>query len=97
MATTAILDLKLKQDGLEQTHAAIAQALGDTRAYDGCLGADAYVDDDDPSHVILVETWAQRADQERYMQWRQGTGVLDAMSELLERPIAVALCSRLGE
>jgi quinol monooxygenase YgiN len=55
-------------------------AFPDTRRYEGCEEITAYVDQDQPGHLLLVERWARRADHERYLGWRQETGMFDVLA-----------------
>jgi quinol monooxygenase YgiN len=70
VAITAILELQLKADSLENADEVIRATLTDTRAFPGCLGVTVLVDSGDPAHVVLYETW-ESIDQDRaYRAWR---------------------------
>ncbi len=70
MAVTAILDLQLKADSLETANEVIHATLTATRAFDGCLGVTVLVDDADPAHVVLYETWESLEHDRAYRAWR---------------------------
>lgn len=70
MATTAILDLQLKADSLENAHEVIHATLTDTRAFPGCLDATVLVDSDDPAHVLVYEIWESIEHDRAYRAWR---------------------------
>jgi quinol monooxygenase YgiN len=81
MAVTVVLELHLKPEGVADTLSDLERQLPDTRAYDGCLSVETFVDQDDPCHVVLIERWREKADQERYLAWRAETGSLGATVE----------------
>jgi quinol monooxygenase YgiN len=64
------LDLQLKPDLLGSVPAILNETLVATRAWPGNEGLEVIVDDADPAHVIVVETWATAADHEAYSVWR---------------------------
>ena len=70
MATTAILDLQIKADSLEDAHKVIRETLAATRAFPGCLGITVLVDSDDPAHVLIHETWESIEHDQAYRAWR---------------------------
>ena len=69
--------------------AALTAALVDTRAYDGCISVDTYVDADNPDVVMLFEEWESRAQNERYMGWRMETGLVDMLMPILGAPLEI--------
>ena len=47
-----------------------------------------YTNADAPDEIILIQGWDSRADQERYIAWRQETGDLQQLvATLREAPI----------
>lgn len=60
--------------------------LADTRAYDGCKGLTVQRNMDDSAGVMLIEQWESRAHYDKYLAWRQETGVLGKIVALLEGP-----------
>jgi quinol monooxygenase YgiN len=70
VATTAILDLQIKADSLEDAHKVIRETLAATRAFPGCLGITVLVDSDDPAHVLIHETWESIEHDQAYRAWR---------------------------
>jgi quinol monooxygenase YgiN len=67
---TAILDLRLKADSLEDAPAVLRATLAATRAFPGCLGVTVLVDNDDPAHVVVYETWESIEHDRAYRAWR---------------------------
>jgi quinol monooxygenase YgiN len=70
MALTALLDLQLKPDALENAHALIHETLTATRAFPGCLGVTVLVDSANPAHVVVQETWESLERDQAYRAWR---------------------------
>jgi heme oxygenase (mycobilin-producing) len=70
MAITAILDLQLSADSLETANQFLHATLTDTRAFPGCFHVAVLVDRDDPTHVIVYETWESFEHDQAYRAWR---------------------------
>jgi quinol monooxygenase YgiN len=70
MAITALLELQLKPDALENANAVIHETLAATRAFPGCLGVTVLVDSKDPAHVIVHESWESMDADSAYRKWR---------------------------
>jgi heme oxygenase (mycobilin-producing) len=70
VAITSILDLQLKADSLETAHQVLHATLTATRAFPGCLDVTVLVDNDDPAHVVLYESWESLEDDRAYRAWR---------------------------
>ena len=70
MAITAILELQLKADSLETAHQVIRDTLTATRAFPGCQGVTVLVDNGDPAHVVVFETWDSIEHDRAYRAWR---------------------------
>tara|TARA_B110000014_G_C20088344_1_gene569500 strand:- start:1178 stop:1468 length:291 start_codon:yes stop_codon:yes gene_type:complete len=58
-------------------------ALSDTRAFEGCISVETFVNADAPDTVFLWEKWETRSNQEAYMQWRVETGLLDLIGPFM--------------
>jgi heme oxygenase (mycobilin-producing) len=84
---TALLDLRLKTDSLETAHKMMHATLTDTRAFPGCLDVTVLVDSDDPTHVVVHETWESIEHDRAYRAWRASPeGASDLRSILAEPP-----------
>ena len=83
VAITAILDLQLKDDSLETANQALHATLTETRAFPGCLGVTVLVDRDDPTHVVLFETWESVEHDRAYRAWRATAEGASAVGPLL--------------
>lgn len=68
---------------------ALTAALVETRAYDGCVSVETFVDADYPDTIMLIEDWETRGQNENYMAWRVETGMLDMLEPILSAPLEV--------
>src|SRR5665213_2507123 len=67
----------------------LTSALVETRAYDGCVSVETFVDSDQPDTVVLIEKWDSRAHNEKYMTWRIETGLVDMLAPILAAPLEI--------
>lgn len=72
--TQQLLQLKMKE------------LFPETREYAGCQGVTMHVEQDDPQNFVLVEHWESKDHYEKYLGFRQETGVLDELVAMLEGP-----------
>jgi quinol monooxygenase YgiN len=70
MTAIVHLDLRLDPAKLDTVPAILNETLAATRAWPGNEGLEVIVDDADPAHIIVVETWATAADHDAYAAWR---------------------------
>ena len=61
----------------------LAETLTATRAWPGNRGIEALVDDADPCHILVVETWATTQDHDDYAAWRATPEGRSALHEVL--------------
>ena len=76
MPHTVYLEFKCLEGKGAEFLEVLLPSLSDTRAFDGCLSVETYSNSDAPDTVFLWEKWAERSDQEAYMNWRVETGML---------------------
>jgi heme oxygenase (mycobilin-producing) len=86
MATTAILELRLKPDSLESAHGVIHATLTATRAFPGCLSVTTLVDSADPAHVAIYETWESIEHDQAYRAWRATPEGASGLGPILAAP-----------
>jgi quinol monooxygenase YgiN len=86
MPITVILELRLKPEAVSEARDVMRQALKDTRAFDGNLGTEVFVDQDDETHWILNEVWESIEHDEAYRKFRAGEGKITALPPLLAAP-----------
>ncbi|WP_417517227.1 putative quinol monooxygenase [Minwuia sp.] len=88
MSVVVLLEFKCRQeayDGLKQTMSAI---LPDTAKFAGCEQIHAAADDENHS-IVLYEVWDAVASQQKYIGWRQETGLMETLGPALREPPAV--------
>ena len=83
MAVMVLVEVQAKPDRLAELQEHMRGGLGDTRSYDGCTGLTTYINQDDDCNMVLVEAWESRAQYDKYLAWRQETGFLDKITEML--------------
>ena len=76
MAVTVTLALAIKKERLDEFKGVIKDALPDTRAFDGCQSVDVYENHDKPGEIFLVERWDSKEHQQKYIAWREETGMI---------------------
>ncbi len=94
MAITALLELRVKPEALDQgLHAELHAILKDTRAFEGCLGVDVLIDNADPTHIVVVERWASEERDAAYRAWRAGDGQSNLASLIASPPVLTKFTS----
>ncbi|MGH7885485.1 MAG: putative quinol monooxygenase [Thermodesulfobacteriota bacterium] len=86
MSIMIIVDAKLKDDKVEDAKKLFAELLPDTRGFEGCEGITMILNQEDPANMVLVEKWASKSHYEKYHHWREETGSLNRIRELLDGP-----------
>jgi len=86
VSVLVVLSSHAKPDRVEDLKALFREILPDTRSFDGCEGVTVYQDQDDPTRIILLETWESRPKFETYGAWRAGRGDSGRMGELVAAP-----------
>jgi quinol monooxygenase YgiN len=95
MAVTVTLALAIKKERLDEFKGVIKDALPDTRAFDGCQSVDVYENHDKPGEIFLVERWDSKEHQQKYIAWREETGMMDALGTFLATPPTFAFYTKL--
>ncbi|NUT70280.1 putative quinol monooxygenase [Pseudarthrobacter sp. C4D7] len=85
---TAIVHFDVQIDPARRGEAAryLSETLAATRAWPGNQGIEAMVDDADPCHILVVETWATAQDHDDYAAWRQTPEGKNTLHEILAAP-----------
>ncbi len=86
MAITALLDINVQPGKADEMVQWMKDNLPDTRARQGAGKMELIVDQDDPNHMVVYETWDRKADQEAYMAWRTERGDLDILGPMFAAP-----------
>ena len=88
MSILVQLEAKAKPESVSEMSAALAQLFPETRAYDGCIDITAYLNDDGHTFVF-VEHWKTKEQYEKYLAWREETGVLATLGSFLQEPPSI--------
>ena len=83
MPVTVIAEFHAAPGKLDELTATLKAVLPDTRAYDGCLGLEAWLDPERDT-IMLTEQWVSHDHYDRYLAWRRDTGVFDVLAPMLE-------------
>ena len=86
MPITVILELRLKPDAVPEARDLMRRTLQATRAFDGNLGTEVFVDQDDEAHWIINELWESVEHDEAYRKFRAGEGRVAELPPLLAAP-----------
>jgi quinol monooxygenase YgiN len=68
---------------LETLKDAMKKALPETRAYDGCISVDTYIEES-TNTIHLIEDWETLDHQAKYLNWRVETGLLTQLDPILD-------------
>ena len=86
MPITVILELRLKPEAVPAARDLMRRTLQVTRAFEGNLGTDVLVDQDDEAHWIINELWETVEHDEAYRRFRAGEGKVTELPPLLAAP-----------
>jgi quinol monooxygenase YgiN len=88
MAVTVLLELKFKPDAVSAARELMSRTLETTRAFEGNLQTDVWVDEQDEAHWIIYEVWETIEHDEAYRAFRAGEGKVTELPPLLAAPPA---------
>ena len=83
MENLVIVSFPAKPEMLETLKDAMKKALPETRAYDGCISVDTYIDES-TNTIHLIEDWETLDHQAKYLNWRVETGLLDINASVIQ-------------
>ena len=86
MPVTVTLELRLKPQAVSAARDVMRRALKDTRAFEGNLGTDVLVDQDDEAHWLIYERWESVEHDEAFRAFRGGDGKITELPPLLAAP-----------
>ena len=96
MGVTVLLEVKAKAGTIDQLIGKFSEILPDTRSYDGNIGIELVQNQDDANTLVAIEQWDTRAQYEKYLAWRQESGTLAEIVELLDGPPNIRYFSPTG-
>ncbi len=83
MATLVHLEANAKPEHTQDVIDLLKLRLPETRAYDGCQEITPYLNEDGHTFVF-IELWDSKTKYEKYLTWRQETGVFDELVAMLQ-------------
>ncbi|OBK43933.1 antibiotic biosynthesis monooxygenase [Mycobacterium gordonae] len=86
MAVIVILELQFKPESVAAGRELMGRTLEVTRAFDGNLQTDVWVDEDDEAHWLIYEVWESIEADEAYRRFRAGEGKVTELPPLLAGP-----------
>ncbi|CQD20566.1 antibiotic biosynthesis monooxygenase domain-containing protein [Mycobacterium lentiflavum] len=86
MTVIVLLELKFKPDEVGAGRELMGRTLETTRAFEGNLRTDVWVDEDDEAHWIIYEEWESVEHDEAYRAFRAGEGKVTQLPPLLAAP-----------
>ena len=88
MSVLVNLEIPVKKERIEDFFDYLRDILVDTRAYEGCIRLETYHEMEN-SKVLLIEEWEKIENQESYMQWRNETGLVEALEEFIDGELII--------
>ena len=82
MQSLVIASFPAQEGKLGELKQLFRDALPDTRAFDGCLAIDVYVEEGTET-IYLVEYWETLEQYEKYLNWRMETGLAEMLDPIL--------------
>ncbi len=86
MSVTVILELRFKPESVAAGRDLMGRTLQVTRAFDGNIQTDVWVDEDDEGHWLIYEVWDSVEHDEAYRRFRAGEGKVTELPPLLAAP-----------
>ena len=86
MSVIVIFEAHVKSESIDNVKTDLKNLLVDTRNYDGCEKILVNINQDDPLNIFIIEWWETRQHYEKYLSWREETGVLAGFGETLTEP-----------
>lgn len=86
MTITVLFDVEFKADAVDDARRIMSQALVDTRAFDGCLSVEVYIDEANPAHWVITEEWQSMDHDKAYREFRDGPGAISELGPILAGP-----------
>ena len=83
MGTLVMVEAIAKAESVHESEKFLKRHVPDTRSYEGCQDITAYINEDGKT-IVMVEHWDSKAHYEKYLAWREETGVLSDFGALLE-------------
>ena len=83
MKNVIVVEFRAKEGKQEEVASLFREALGDTRAYEGCISVDVYFEPKTNTYT-LIEDWESLEHYDAYLQWRMDSGIQEVVEPLLD-------------
>jgi quinol monooxygenase YgiN len=83
MTALVVKNFKAAEGKFEALGDFFKEVLGDTRAYEGCIKIDVYLDKSTSSYT-LVEEWKTFSAHDSYVSWRTDQGDVEKTANFLD-------------
>lgn len=84
MTCQVILEMIVKEGRYDELRSWLIENLPGTPAFECNVSVEPVRDQDDPRKLFLLEKWESRAHFERYVTWRDETGILDELDAMTD-------------
>lgn len=96
MAIQVTIDMTAKEGRVDDLRTWFLDHLAGTRGFAGNISVEVARNQDEPSRILFVEKWESRANFEAYLAWRDESGVIAELLELLDGDITFRYHDFLG-
>ena len=83
MSIVVLVEFNSKPEATNTLKQFMADALPDTRAYDGCISLDVYNNADSDNNIVMGAKWESREHQEKAMELSAKKGTFEKLGEML--------------
>lgn len=87
MAIQVTIDMNVKDGRFDDLRNWFIKNVPGTRDFEGNITVEIARNQDDPARILFVEKWDSRANFENYLAWRDKTGVIAELLEMLDGDI----------
>lgn len=96
MSVKVVLEFQAAADQVDAVKKFLRAVLPDTRAYEGFESLTVHQNDDDPTKFLVWEQWATRPHYETYLAWRQESGALGELANMLDGEPSIRFFNHVG-
>ncbi|MGW5570299.1 putative quinol monooxygenase [Nocardia thailandica] len=96
MAIQVTIDMTAKEGCVDELRTWFLDHLAGTRGFAGNISVEVARNQDEPTRILFVEKWESRESFEAYLAWRDESGVIAELLELLEGDITFRYHDFLG-
>ncbi|MFF0494001.1 putative quinol monooxygenase [Nocardia sp. NPDC004068] len=87
MAIQVSIDMTAKEGSYDDLRNWFLEHIPGTRGFEGNITVEIARNQDEPNRILFVEKWDSREHFENYLAWRDKTGVITELLEMLDGDI----------